>query len=178
MNNFWAELDLDNFGKAIYELTSGQRIEKVEVNIYFRRLAIRASVYDVAHGLELTYLPESTDEILASWGLSSVQELVSCLNIAVTTSLRAEEEGRNYLGPSNSHASRIHQEVRLKILRTSIAVLPPIEESTIASSEVGICTNLIPRLKVAATKPIMSPITPPPKARSTDLVWCESALSI
>ena len=78
--------------------------------------------------------------------------------------------------PSNGLASSATKgKERFGNVRTSIAVLPPIEESTIASSEVGICTNLIPRLKVAATNPIMSPITPPPRARSTDLVLNKSA---
>jgi hypothetical protein len=46
----------------------------------------------------------------------------------------------------------------------SMAVLPPIDESTMASNVVGTCTNLMPLIYVAATNPIMSPITPPPSA--------------
>lgn len=49
----------------------------------------------------------------------------------------------------------------------SIAVLPPIDESTMANNVVGTWTNLIPLMYVAATNPIISPITPPPSARMT-----------
>ena len=49
----------------------------------------------------------------------------------------------------------------------SIAVLPPIDESTIDSSVVGTCTKRIPLIYVAATNPIMSPMTPPPRAMMT-----------
>lgn len=67
-----------------------------------------------------------------------------------------------------------------------MAVLPPTEESTMAKRVVGIWTNLTPRMlvvvlarshsyvyivrsthKVAATKPVRSPMTPPPKAMTT-----------
>ena len=47
-------------------------------------------------------------------------------------------------------------------------VLPPIEASTMASNVVGIWTTLIPRNHVAAAKPVMSPITPPPRAIIND----------
>ena len=43
-----------------------------------------------------------------------------------------------------------------------IPVLPPTLESTIASSEVGICTKPTPRSTVAAMNPARSPTTPPP----------------
>ena len=42
--------------------------------------------------------------------------------------------------------------------------LPPIELSTCASSVVGTCTSVMPRRKVAAAKPAVSPMTPPPTA--------------
>lgn len=58
-----------------------------------------------------------------------------------------------------------------------MAVLPPIEESTIASKDVGTCTNRMPLLNVAATKPIMSPMTPPPRAMMTDFVSHGGSLS-
>src|SRR5690606_25716294 len=45
-----------------------------------------------------------------------------------------------------------------------IAVLPPTLESTCASSVVGSCTKPQPRLRIAAAKPVRSPITPPPSA--------------
>ena len=45
-------------------------------------------------------------------------------------------------------------------------VLPPTDESTCESNVVGICIKLIPLMKVAAAKPVRSPITPPPKAMS------------
>ena len=43
-------------------------------------------------------------------------------------------------------------------------VLPPTEESTWASSVVGICTKRMPRRTMLAAKPARSPITPPPSA--------------
>ena len=43
-------------------------------------------------------------------------------------------------------------------------VLPPTEESTCASSVVGICTKRMPRRTMLAAKPARSPITPPPSA--------------
>ena len=46
----------------------------------------------------------------------------------------------------------------------STPVLPPIEASIIASSDVGHCTTGTPRMKVAATNPARSPTTPPPSA--------------
>ena len=46
----------------------------------------------------------------------------------------------------------------------SMAVLPPTEESTWASSVVGIWTKGTPRRMVAAAKPARSPTTPPPRA--------------
>ena len=45
-----------------------------------------------------------------------------------------------------------------------MATLPPMDESTWASSVVGACTRPMPRWKVAATKPARSPTTPPPRA--------------
>ena len=45
-----------------------------------------------------------------------------------------------------------------------MAVLPPTEESTCASSVVGICTTAMPRRTMLAAKPARSPITPPPSA--------------
>ena len=45
-----------------------------------------------------------------------------------------------------------------------MAVLPPTDESTCASSVVGTCTKGTPRMKQAAAKPAMSPTTPPPRA--------------
>ena len=46
----------------------------------------------------------------------------------------------------------------------STAVLPPTEESTIASRVVGNCTMSTPRIQHAAAKPARSPTTPPPSA--------------
>jgi len=46
----------------------------------------------------------------------------------------------------------------------STAVLPPTEESTIASRVVGNCTQSMPRIQQAAAKPARSPTTPPPSA--------------
>ena len=46
----------------------------------------------------------------------------------------------------------------------SIAVLPPTDESICARSVVGICTKSTPLRYVAAAKPAISPVTPPPKA--------------
>ena len=43
-------------------------------------------------------------------------------------------------------------------------VLPPTEESTCASSEVGIWMKFMPRRTMPAAKPARSPITPPPSA--------------
>lgn len=43
MHKLWAEEDLYDFGQPIDELSSGQGIEEIEVNVYFRRLAIQAS---------------------------------------------------------------------------------------------------------------------------------------
>jgi len=43
-------------------------------------------------------------------------------------------------------------------------VLPPTEESTIASSVVGIWMKSMPRIQQAALKPARSPTTPPPSA--------------
>ncbi len=48
-----------------------------------------------------------------------------------------------------------------------MAVLPPTDESTCASSVVGTCTKGTPRMYRAAAKPVMSPTTPPPSANST-----------
>ena len=48
-----------------------------------------------------------------------------------------------------------------------MAVLPPIDESTIDSNVVGTWTNRTPLMNVAATYPIMSPMTPPPSAMMT-----------
>ena len=42
-------------------------------------------------------------------------------------------------------------------------VFPPIEESTWANKVVGILINFIPLLKILASKPVMSPVIPPPK---------------
>ena len=46
----------------------------------------------------------------------------------------------------------------------STAVLPPTEESTIASSEVGSWMQSMPRNQQAAANPARSPTTPPPSA--------------
>ena len=46
----------------------------------------------------------------------------------------------------------------------STAVLPPTEESTIASRVVGSCTKRTPRIQQAAANPARSPTTPPPRA--------------
>ena len=43
-------------------------------------------------------------------------------------------------------------------------VLPPTDESTWASSVVGIWMKSTPRRRMAAAKPVRSPMTPPPKA--------------
>ena len=43
-------------------------------------------------------------------------------------------------------------------------VLPPVEASTIASSVVGTLIQPMPRIHVAAAKPVRSPVTPPPRA--------------
>ena len=43
-------------------------------------------------------------------------------------------------------------------------VLPPTEESTCASSEVGIWMKFMPRRTMPAAKPARSPMTPPPSA--------------
>ena len=43
-------------------------------------------------------------------------------------------------------------------------VLPPTEESTMASSDVGACTTVMPRMNVDAVNPARSPTTPPPSA--------------
>ena len=51
----------------------------------------------------------------------------------------------------------------------STAVLPPTLESTIARSEVGICTQSMPRIQSAAARPARSPITPPPSAITAEL---------
>ncbi len=48
-------------------------------------------------------------------------------------------------------------------------VLPPTEESTCASSEVGTCTKSTPRRRIAAAKPARSPTTPPPSAMTRSL---------
>src|ERR1700758_1111998 len=48
-----------------------------------------------------------------------------------------------------------------------MAVLPPTEESTCASSVVGTCTQSSPRRTAAAQKPARSPTTPPPSAITT-----------
>ena len=48
----------------------------------------------------------------------------------------------------------------------STAVLPPTEESTIASRVVGSCTQSMPRIQQAAVKPARSPTTPPPRANT------------
>ena len=48
----------------------------------------------------------------------------------------------------------------------STAVLPPTEESTIASKVVGSCTQSMPRIQQAAAKPARSPTTPPPSANT------------
>eukprot|EP00967_Tisochrysis_lutea_P048960 scaffold59922_cov31-Tisochrysis_lutea.AAC.1 len=47
---------------------------------------------------------------------------------------------------------------------TFIAVLPPTDESSMAIIEVGIWTTGTPRINVAATNPVRSPTTPPPRA--------------
>ena len=44
------------------------------------------------------------------------------------------------------------------------AVFPPIDASTIDANVVGTCTTGTPRNQVAATKPTMSDVTPPPMA--------------
>ena len=49
----------------------------------------------------------------------------------------------------------------------SIAVLPPTLLSTCASKVVGTCTQLSPRIQIAAAKPVRSPTTPPPSAITT-----------
>ena len=43
-------------------------------------------------------------------------------------------------------------------------VLPPTEESTMASSDVGACTTVMPRMNVDAVNPARSPTPPPPSA--------------
>ena len=48
----------------------------------------------------------------------------------------------------------------------STAVLPPTDESTMASRVVGSCTQSMPRIQQAAAKPARSPITPPPRANT------------
>jgi len=48
-------------------------------------------------------------------------------------------------------------------------VLPPTDESTCASSEVGTCTKSTPRRRIAAAKPARSPTTPPPSAMTRSL---------
>ncbi len=48
-------------------------------------------------------------------------------------------------------------------------VFPPTAASTIASSVVGRCTTLTPRSQVAATKPPMSVVEPPPTVTTASL---------
>ena len=48
----------------------------------------------------------------------------------------------------------------------STAVLPPTEESTTDSKEVGSCTQGMPRRYREAASPAMSPVTPPPRANT------------
>ena len=45
--------DLNDFGESIDELTSGQSIEKVQVNVYFRRLAVHVSDEGIVRGLDI-----------------------------------------------------------------------------------------------------------------------------
>jgi hypothetical protein len=61
----------------------------------------------------------------------------------------------------------------------SMPVLPPMEESTQASMEVGTCTTGTPRMYVAATNPARSPTTPPPSATTHVSRWqrCSSIQS-
>lgn len=63
--------------------------------------------------------------------------------------------------------------------RNPLRTFPPTAESTMASRVVGTWQKRIPRMKVAATKPTRSPMTPPPRARTTvSLVQrCESKKS-
>ena len=57
----------------------------------------------------------------------------------------------------------------------STPVLPPMLESTSASRLVGTWIKSIPLRYVAAVYPHISPVTPPPKARSRSLrVKCSS----
>ena len=48
-----------------------------------------------------------------------------------------------------------------------MAVLPPTELSTWANRVVGIWMKSMPRSSIAAAKPVISPITPPPNATTT-----------
>src|SRR6267143_2111502 len=59
----------------------------------------------------------------------------------------------------------------------SIAVLPPMEASTCASTVVGSGTKLAPRMYVAATKPARSPTAPPPSARTVEVRSAPAASS-
>ena len=59
----------------------------------------------------------------------------------------------------------------------STPVLPPMLESTSARRLVGIWMKSIPLKKVAAVKPHISPVTPPPKAISTSLRLKFSSIS-
>mmetsp|Transcript_18640 Transcript_18640/g.60809 ORF Transcript_18640/g.60809 Transcript_18640/m.60809 type:complete len:205 (-) Transcript_18640:240-854(-) len=64
-------------------------------------------------------------------------------------------------------------------LGTLMAVLPPTDESSIAIIEVGTCTTGTPRMYVAATYPVRSPTTPPPRATMHVSRWqrCSSIWS-
>ena len=48
-------------------------------------------------------------------------------------------------------------------------VLPPVDASTIARSVVGTFTQSMPRIQVAAAKPVRSLVTPPPNEHTTSL---------
>ena len=63
--------------------------------------------------------------------------------------------------PASADGTRRSGSCRARLL---MPVLPPTEESTWASSEVGICTKFMPRRTMPAAKPVRSPMTPPPSA--------------
>ena len=86
--------------------------------------------------------------------MPSAQPAVSCRMGRVVTALTSESTNRGWWNVPT----------RFFPWGRSMAILPPIDESSMESSVVGASTRGIPRTYVEATNPATSPITPPPTA--------------
>ena len=93
----------------------------------------------------------------------------SAMMACLTTSPRPERNSSSgnvhkLFGSDTTSLGEWNAPIRFFPSGKSQPVFPPIEESTIASKDVGTPTQGMPRMNADAAKPARSPVTPPPRA--------------